>query len=249
MTHWRKVRQLTNQVPKIIWQTHEWEYSELPENLKKATMTWRNLNPTWEHRYVSAKERKEYVKSNNPFHSRLYLFYCAAEGTTQADIWRYLVLYNNGGVYADMDSVCSEPLDQSFKDVGPGVDVISEQSDHNGQTNNSNFAAIKFSKVMKDTLGHIVNVLYKLVRAELVLASVESGMSLNDAVQYEIGLGPQHFTTAIEDNIELVWRDYKGFIHSSDIWDPNWNFIYEVDYHGEKKQYLDLARDNNWSLV
>ena len=89
---------------KIIWQTHEWEHSDLPEHFRAATMAWKNLNPTWEYKYVSARERADQVKS---FDYNLYKFYVLADKVTQADIWRYIVVYKHGGVYADMDSMLS----------------------------------------------------------------------------------------------------------------------------------------------
>ena len=93
-------------IPKIIWQTHNYEYEDLPIHFKKVAQTWKNLNPDWEYRYVSHNQREEIVKK----YPLLWEYYPTQDGVCQADIWRYLVTYEYGGVYADMDSVCTKPL-------------------------------------------------------------------------------------------------------------------------------------------
>ena len=37
---------------KIIWQTHKWEYEDLPDLYKKTSKTWQIMNPDWEYRYI-----------------------------------------------------------------------------------------------------------------------------------------------------------------------------------------------------
>jgi hypothetical protein len=93
-------------IPKIIWQTHNYEYEDLPVPLKKIAQTWKNLNPDWEHRYVSHTQREEIIKK----YPILWNYYPTQDGVCQADIWRYVVTYEHGGVYADMDSICTEPI-------------------------------------------------------------------------------------------------------------------------------------------
>ena len=85
-------------VPKIIWQTHNYLYEELPKHLKQVTQTWINLNPTWEYRYVNHRDRAEFVKTEDPV---LYTHFEKLAPITQADIWRYCVMYEKGGVYLD----------------------------------------------------------------------------------------------------------------------------------------------------
>ena len=51
-------------IPKIIWQTYECPYDELPQYAKDCTKTWIDKNPTWEYRYVDAQEREKFVLDN-----------------------------------------------------------------------------------------------------------------------------------------------------------------------------------------
>ena len=108
-------------IPKIIWQTHEWEYKDLPHNFNRCIQTWKNLNPEWEYRYHSAIDRAIDVRD---FDQELYGYYMFADKVTQSDIWRYVVLYQYGGFYTDMDSFCIMPLEYSFKQFYNGKDVF-----------------------------------------------------------------------------------------------------------------------------
>ena len=122
-----------SKIPKIIWQTHEWDYASLPEMYLKTSNTWRLFNQDWEYKYVSGKERKEQVAEEFPEFIDLYNQYhklndlieknlamgikqnSLLPGMAQADLWRFLVLHKYGGVYADMDSICIGSLDEMLR--------------------------------------------------------------------------------------------------------------------------------------
>lgn len=109
-------------ISKIIWQTHEWNYSDLPEIYKKTTTTWQKLNPNWTYNYLNAEERRMMVKKIKP---SLLDYYDSCTGHThdgkniggmlQCDLWRVACLYEYGGVYADLDSICLGPLDEMME--------------------------------------------------------------------------------------------------------------------------------------
>jgi len=49
-------------IPKIIWQTHEWELEDLPDTFKESVDSWKNMNPTWDYRYTSAIKRLDHIR-------------------------------------------------------------------------------------------------------------------------------------------------------------------------------------------
>jgi mannosyltransferase OCH1-like enzyme len=102
-------------IPKIIWQTYESEYNDLPELAKDFSKTWIEKNPDWEYRYVSGKEREEFVLKNfgEEWH-KIYMSYTT--GVLRADLWRYMCLYINGGLYVDLDILCKKSI-ESWLDV------------------------------------------------------------------------------------------------------------------------------------
>jgi hypothetical protein len=147
---------MTTDFPKIIWQTHNYLAKDLPDFLKEISDTWKNLNPGWDYRYVDHIEREAVVGQLSP---RLLPIYKAVLPMIQADIWRYLVTYEHGGVYADMDSVCTKPIDYmleniySYTDVDHEIIVIPKKYDN--YTNNSGYLVKEKSYVMKEVIDSI----------------------------------------------------------------------------------------------
>lgn len=152
-------------IPKTIFQTHENDYRLLPEFIKKMIENWIVMNPGFEHIYVNSEQRREYIKMFLP---EIINKYDNLEGKFQADIWRYLILYNNGGVYSDVDSICWSSLNNLLEDKYLNEDLIALKPipvpkrldfkyDKLEYVNNSNFACIKESKVMKLILEKCIN--------------------------------------------------------------------------------------------
>ena len=95
---------------KIIWQTHKWEYEDLPELYKKTSETWKAMNPEWDYRYIpNSQMRSEIEKISTPY-KILECFDRHTDVLSRADIYREAMVYEHGGLWADMDSVCLFPL-------------------------------------------------------------------------------------------------------------------------------------------
>lgn len=234
-----------NKIPKIIWQTHEWDYSDLPVNFKRSSMTWKNLNPTWEYRYVTGAERAEHVRA---YSEELYLFYSFTDKVTQADLWRYIVLLKNGGVYADMDSVCSAPLDYVLKDVPRDIEFIATGLDENNRINNANFGCSKDSEIL-DKLLNKISGQYRSINIASILIGMSSGKSFQEVLNYHLYTGPDIYSSVVLDS-DYVWLDYVGAVHTRDIKDdPDYMPIQIVDYYGDRRSYLSLVQDHDWSLT
>lgn len=217
-------------IPKIIWQTQEAEYEDLLPFQKDITHTWKNLNPGWQYRYVSSKQREDHIKK---FDEVLYKSYMLSSGVNQADIWRLVVTYEYGGFYADMDSVCTMPLDnlisKSYKNEDMICSSIGFQVENNW-VNNSNFAAIKNSKIIK------------LIIDKVILTCKE----LIDKRYYSIFKDPgtlawlNFCNTVLENKNDICFRD-DYFLHSKDF-KESFDMDYEILYNGKKINYLDWKR-------
>jgi mannosyltransferase OCH1-like enzyme len=100
-------------IPKIIWQTYESEYKDLPPLALECANSWQEKNPNWEYRYVSGKERAKFVLNN--FGQEWFDIYNSYKANVlKADLWRYMCLYINGGIYADLDILCKESIESFF---------------------------------------------------------------------------------------------------------------------------------------
>ncbi len=230
-------------IPKIIWQTHEWEYSDLPQNFLSVTMTWKNLNPDWEYRYVSAKERAEYVKNANP---SLYKMYLLSDNVSQADMWRYLVTYEHGGVYADMDSICTMPLNYLIENNQHGADLIATPVEYpNNFVNNSNFAVTKSSTLMEKVIRNLV-FYYERVNYARIIMDSNTEKEFWEQVSKEIKLHTGVYIDVVFiESPSLVSFNFIGAIHSEGI-KNEFNTDYDVDYYGEKTTYFELAKKYGW---
>lgn len=97
-----------SKVPRVIWQTNYSNKCALPVYLNYLFNRLCSLS--YDYRYVSTEARKEYLKENAP--EEWYKTYCRlTDGAAQADLWRLFVLYQEGGIYMDIDATLVWSLD------------------------------------------------------------------------------------------------------------------------------------------
>lgn len=95
-------------VPPVVWQTHQSAaYVQGDATMRSGAASWERV-PGLERRFHDDAERDAFVKEHFPE------FWGAYTGlpleVMKADLWRYMVLYAHGGIYADADTRCvSDP--------------------------------------------------------------------------------------------------------------------------------------------
>jgi mannosyltransferase OCH1-like enzyme len=205
-------------IPKKIFQTHEYKYEELPENYKKTSMSWKILNPGWEYIYHDKDQRAQYVLNNMP---EIYNLYKQVKKMNQADIWRYLILNLEGGVYADMDSFCITPMDYILLDLPDHIDVVCTKTEEKEHTNNSNFAAVKGSKILKQCSKDILN-------AQEIGQNRPNQKIIHDC-----------FTDNIKNNVDIVSKIMTASHGGTYKRDFDLRSII-INYYGKEMPYLDF---------
>jgi len=93
-------------VPKTIWQTMK--SNAVPSRMRDWADTWIKLNPEYQYNFVDDDEIREFIGSSFPDY--LQAFEKMDHGASKADLWRYLLMFKYGGVYADVDCKCVNPL-------------------------------------------------------------------------------------------------------------------------------------------
>jgi len=86
-------------IPLHIYQT--WETSDLPEKMRECVDQLKEKNPDFEHHLFNNDERRAFIQQH--FESDVVDAYDKLiPGAYRADLWRYCVLYINGGIYLDI---------------------------------------------------------------------------------------------------------------------------------------------------
>jgi mannosyltransferase OCH1-like enzyme len=103
------VLEFENKIPRIIHQT--FRYKELKPEFLANIAEMKELNPGWDYRYYDDDAVRDYISLN---YGSKFLEYLDAlnlkYGAARADLFRYLLMYKEGGVYLDIKSRMSRPL-------------------------------------------------------------------------------------------------------------------------------------------
>jgi mannosyltransferase OCH1-like enzyme len=199
---------------KTIYQTHNYEFDNLPATLKKTSETWIKLNPSWKYVYMDHNERDMFVKQEN---TDLYNIYKEVKPQIQADIWRYIITYKNGGVYADIDSICNMPLDQTLINYKEQDMVVFQDIEHSPPYfYNSNYYAKKENKLLKNIIDTFKN----------------------SEERYEYWTSMKCWNETIYNNLDKVLIDFSCFVHSTGFYEHFADF--EINYYGKKMSYYNF---------
>jgi hypothetical protein len=82
--------------------------NRVPVFMKNYADSWIDLNPEYEYRLHDDNDIINFLKTDFPGYIDGYK--SLKYGASKADLWRYLVIYKYGGIYADMDCRCITPL-------------------------------------------------------------------------------------------------------------------------------------------
>lgn len=95
-----------NIIPKKIFQTHKSiEYIKTKPKIQKAINSWRRFCPEFEYYFYTDELCDKFMRDN--FDHKTYNIYINLPlPVMKADLWRYCVIYINGGIYADTDTIC-----------------------------------------------------------------------------------------------------------------------------------------------
>ena len=87
-------------IPRILHQT--WKDAAVPIAFSRYMESWKQFHPGWEFRFWTDADLAELVASRYP--ECRDLFHSYPKPIMRADLGRYLVLREFGGVYADIDA-------------------------------------------------------------------------------------------------------------------------------------------------
>lgn len=103
-------RAVGNNIPKVIHQTYH--NKTLPPEIQENVDYLKATNPDWELRIYDDDDIIQYITKYYPELLAIYKKINPVYGAAKADFFRYLLIYNEGGVYLDIKSTASKPLDE-----------------------------------------------------------------------------------------------------------------------------------------
>jgi len=121
----RDLMEYEQKIPKIIWQTMK--TNEVPVFMKSYADSWIELNPEYEYRFCDDNDSIDFLKTDFPEYVEGYK--SLKYGASKADLWRYLIIYKYGGVYADIDCMCINPLRKWVNKEASFVTALGTNSD------------------------------------------------------------------------------------------------------------------------
>lgn len=208
-------------IPKIIWQTHKFDAGSIPDPFIKCNSTWIDKNLGWEYRYIKNSELEYFVKDNFGKEWCELFISCPLE-IMRVDIWKYMCLYKEGGVYADMDTICKTPI-ESWIDNNK---IVVFPNDDKKNLSQWVIASEPGHPIIKNILDNIKNILPKkeYYRDDFV-AEYTGFLQFTNSILKILN---------IDNSIELVYNDintsnneYGIFCYHEDGWNAMNNVIFK----------------------
>ena len=133
------IETIMSSIPKKIWQTYKTK--ELPPSARRAQETWFK-NDGYSYFLWDDSDIENYILQR--WDRDTYLFFKEFRlGVMKADLWRYLILATEGGIYSDIDSICCQPISnwpcekrfscrscKNEKTVNPHVLIVGLENDY-----------------------------------------------------------------------------------------------------------------------
>ncbi len=228
-------------IPKVIYQT--WKTQNIHKNIHKLHNKMLKINSDYEHIIYTDDQMFDFVKSN--YDKDVFNYFERINNiVSRADFWRYLILYKNGGVYLDIDSIINKDLSELVDDNDEAVITAEKNENCYVQWSliyNKNHPILE--KTIDNLINNIINNNYK-----------------NDVLNFSVKPYWDAINNIfIENNLQFSWdmidENTNEFFNIN-----NSNFrIYSVDY-GEyisfKHKFNHLLRDrgkleadeNHWTV-
>lgn len=126
-------------IPKLIHQTLS-KKNLLTDQLINNIARLKSINPDYRHHFYTEEDRLNFIKHHyEEKYLKIYNLINPAYGAAKADFFRYLVIYKLGGVYLDIKSTITTPLEKIIKSDDKII-----LSNWQKKNNNSNWEHIDF---------------------------------------------------------------------------------------------------------
>ena len=217
-------------IPKVIYQT--WKTQKLDKKIHKLHSKMLKVNAEYSHIIYTDDQMFDYVKAN--YDKEIFTYFERINNiVSRADFWRYLILYKDGGVYVDIDSMIVRDLDGLIEKNDEGV--VTAEKNYNCYVQ----WALIFNKnhpILEKTINNLI-------------ANIDNDRYKNDLLNFSV----KPYWDAINETItteslDITWDDISDKTNRLfNLKDSNVRF-YGVDYGDYiifKHKYNHLLRGKN----
>ena len=148
----------SSSIPFVLYKTGEPEEENLPQEIKDLFKKIQKENINLKIQYFSDKGRLDFIK--NHFNKEVSDAYQKLKpGAYRADLFRYCVLYINGGIYGDLTQTYLEPLSKFIDLENDEIVLVRDYLGENQKTNgiyNAFIASQRRNHTLKIAIDKIV---------------------------------------------------------------------------------------------
>lgn len=229
----RSIRE--DHIPRVIYQTFKTRF--IPASMHEAVMSWINYNPDYEYHLFDDEAMFAFIETVDcaPFSftrdDLIRAMRSVKPGAGKADLFRYLIIYDRGGIYMDIDTVCLAPL-RTF--IHPEDDVVSGIG-MRGDLHQWGLAYTPHHPFMKQTLERsISNVLNRtfISSFENTLEGLTGPPCLDQSIKNLLNLQPEAQFQAGLYEIDVEGRKTRIRLYENDLFNGNVAFKYK-DYRSD----------------
>ncbi len=241
-------------IPKKIYRS--WFTQNLPNKVEKEINKLKKVNPSYEHIIYTDSQIEDYVNSN--FDKEIKTAFNSLQHIVpKVDFWRYLIIFQNGGIYLDIDSSINKPIDEIIQENNDGI--ITSESNNNQQFVQWSLIFKKEHPLLQKTIDYVTeNILknkypnYLTEPSELIKLTASGPFTnaveflfkeyMNQKIDWEqIFLGSDNIFSFGEDknkfNIRILGVDFNGLL--------SWKSKSSYQLYETKQHWLKDLKDNS----
>jgi hypothetical protein len=190
-------------LPKLIHQTVK-DKSSMSCEVQDSIQSWIDMNPGYTHILYDDTDLLDFVKEHYP--DLVSVYQALPTNIERTDTWRYLVLHKLGGVYADSDVKCMQPISTWNQERNFDAALMVGIAKRNMRTGDTR----EFNQfVMAAMPGHPVMAAMPMIIATNLAFSHLTGMPLKGSGrkaddQILMRTGPKAFTSSLHAYAQRV---------------------------------------------
>ena len=109
-------------IPRAVYQTYKMPHAQIPKGMRRAMASFQRLSPEYSHTYFDDAACTAYVAAEGHRFPGLQKAYeVMLSGAGRADLFRALLIWVEGGVYADADIILQIPLSRILRPADEGL--------------------------------------------------------------------------------------------------------------------------------